>query len=451
MVESRFHTPEIIKLRHLLSVARKPSDLLMAEAVLGEDCYGISAMVSFPFNEAGSCFPSFTIPAALRSGSMVPYLCHPHVYVINHEPLVRPSLRIDYTVTFDTNAASYVDRFVRGESLKGQQDEFIHVISSILDHDLNFDQSFYFMENIKEAYPIALGLKDTGTSSPQMFWESLDEDFKRNTVSLQLFLGVDCSHYLKTRELKFDINIEEAVGRSVEFAHWFYASTEGQELINDFLFRQKAILLQLLAILRIQYSSSRGAKHKMSEFLQFVQENAVYYDREAIVAHKYFKDARTVPLLGRINRGGSQRRLMEKTDNLAWDMTAPRSMERMAALQSAGDYMVPFFLTFDQKLRAMIRCYPVKAVIIDRRSGGVSSIPELNTHEYFETEGCDDIVTSFFSEEKRRERFSRETPTLEILSDMIDTEYKKLSAILRGGTEDLTKHSGDTTPRSCPP
>lgn len=404
----------------------------MAEAVLGRDSYGICAMVSFASHEPSSYSHQFTIPLALRRECMVPCLCHPHVYFIDHEPLVRPFLRIDHTVTFDTNFASYVDRFVRGESLKGQQDEFMRVINNILDYNLNFDLSFYFMENIKQAYPIELVVKDDGSSSPQMLWELLDPDFRRNIVSLMLFRGVDCDHYRKTRELKFAISMEEAVRRSVDFTYWFYASPEGQELIRDFLFTQKTILLQLFVILRIQFSSSRGARSKIKEFLQFVQEKWVYSDRETIVAHKYFKDRKTLPLLWKVNRGGVQSRLMEKIDNLAWDMTAPRSMERMAAFQGIGDHMIPFFLTFDRRLRELIRCYPVKAVIIDRRSHGIQSIPELSTTEYFDREGCRDIMRSFFSEDKRRERFLREVPTLETLSDMINREYRELGAILAG-------------------
>jgi hypothetical protein len=439
MTQSRFHKPEIIRFASLLSVARKPSDLSMAEAVLGRDSYGIDAMVSFPFYEAGSYFPSFTIPSTLQREYIVPYLCHPYVYFINHEPLIRPSLRIDYTVTFDTNFASYINRFVRGESLKEQQDEFMHVINDVLDHDLNFDSSFYFVENIKKAHPIALRIKGHGPDSPQMFWELLDEGFRHNIVSLELFRGVDCGHYRKTRELKFDVNIVEAVRKSVGFTHWFYASTEGQQLISDFFFTQKVILLQLLGILRVQFSSSRGARNKIKEFLELVQEKLVYSDRETIVAHKYFKDRKMLPLLEKVNRGGVQRRLMEKIDNLAWDMTAPWWMERMAAFQDGGDYTVPFFLTFDQKLRQLIKCYPVKAVIIDRRSGGVLSIPELNTREYFVKEGCKDVITSFFSEENQRQRFSREVPTLEILSDMVNCEYRELRAILGLNAEDLTR------------
>lgn len=427
-VGSRFHTPELRRFYARLSAAQRPSDLSMAETVLGRDSYEIGAMVSFPRPEAGSHSLPFTAPSTLPREYVIPYLCYPYVYFINHEPLVRPSLRIDYTITFDTNVAGYVNRLVRGESLKGQEDEIMHVIDDILYHDLNFDPSFYFVENIKQAYPLALRIPKDETNSPHKFWESLDDSFRENIVNLELFRNCNCQHYRKTRKLKFDIGIEEAIAKSVNSTYWFYASAEVQELIKDLLFQQKAILFQLLVILKVQFSSSRGPRKKIKRFLEFMQEEGMYFDRETIVAYKYFKDRKTIPLLGRVNKGGAQTGLREKIDNLAWDMTAPRLMERMIAVNEPGDYMVPFFLTFDQKLRELFRCYPVKAVIIDRRTGGVQSIPELNTGAYFEKEGCGDM--SFFSEEKRIERFSREVPTLEILSDRIDNEYRELNAIL---------------------
>jgi len=445
-VRSRFHTPEIRRFFACLSVAQRPSDLLMAETVLGRDSYGIGAMVSFPRYEADSHFSPFTAPSTLLRKYVIPYLCYPYVYFINHELLVRPSLRIDYTVTFDTNFASYVNRFVRGESLKGQKDEIMHVIDDILYHDLNFDASFYFVENIKKAYPLALEITKDETNSPHKFWESLDDSFRQNIVSLELFRNFNRQHYLKTRKLKFDIGIKEAISKSVNFTYWFYASAEGQELIRNLLFQQKAILFQLLVILKVQLSSSGKARKKIKKFLEFMQEEGMYFERKTIVAYKYFKDRKTVPLLGRVNKGGAQTGLMEKIDNLAWDMTAPRLMERMIAVNGPSDYMVPFFLTFDQTLRELFRCYPVKAVIIDRRSGGVLSIPELNAGAYFEKEGCGDMITSFFSEEKQIERFSREVPTLEILSDRINNEYRELNAILSSSAEDSTEDTSSFSP-----
>lgn len=165
MVESRFHTPEVHRFAEHLSAAKRPSDLLWAEAVLGRDSYGIDALVSLPLYEEDSHFPLFEAPSTLPKKYVVPYLHYQYVYFVNHEPLIRPWLKIDYTLTFDTNFASYVDKVVRGEPLKGQQDEVMQVIDDILYNDLNFDPAFYLVENIKKAHPIALRMKNGGINS----------------------------------------------------------------------------------------------------------------------------------------------------------------------------------------------------------------------------------------------------------------------------------------------
>jgi len=438
MVESRFHEPEVLRFAEHLSLAKRPSDLLRAEAILSKDSWGIDAMVSLPFYEESSHFPLFVAPSSLPRQYVVPYLCHPYVYFVNHEPLVRPWLKMGYIIIFDTNFASYVDKVVRGEPLKSQQDEVMRVIDDILYNDLNFDPTFYLVENIKKAYPIALGMKDNEINSPHRFWDLLDEGFRQNIVSLQLFRDVDYLHYRKLRKLKFNISYEEAVTRSINLTHKFYASSEGQELVSLFLFLEKVILHQLLGILKIQFSSRRGAKNKTVEFLEFVQKEGLYFEREAIVAHKYFQDSKTIRILESVNRG-MQTDLWGKIDNLAWDMTAPRFMERMIAMEAEADFIIPFFLTFDRNLRELIRCYPVKAVIIDRRSGGVLSIPGVRTRDYFMRAGCWNRISGFFSDEKRIERKAKEVPTLEILSERINSLYEELNAILSFAPKDSTK------------
>ena len=198
------------------------------------------------------------------------------------------------------------------------------------------------------------------------------------------------------------------------------------------------ILHQLLGILKIQFSSRRGAKNKTVDFLEFVQKEGLYFEREAIVAHKYFQDSKTIRILESVNRG-TQTDLWGKIDNLAWDMTAPRFMERMIAMEAEADFIIPFFLTFDRNLRELIRCYPVKAVIIDWRSGGVLSIPSVRTRDYFMRAGCWNRISGFFSDEKRIERKAKEVPPLEILSERINSLYEELNAILSFTPKDSTK------------
>lgn len=427
MEHAQFDRPEVQAFAALLSSAMRPSDVEAAKRVLVEDLYGISAMVSFPFSEP-YCY-SFPVPLTLQK-YVVPYLSYPHVYFISHEPLIRP-LTITYMVMFDTNFASYVDKFVRGEPLGQQQEEVRQIIHELLYNNVNFESSFYMVENLKKARPIAIAMNEDEAKSPRKFWDLLDEGLRQNIISLRLFNNVDCSIYKRTGTLKYVIDRDEATDKSIEFAHWTYVS-EGQELIDDFLFRQKAILFQLLLMLKVQFSSKRGPRNKIREFLDYVQEAGVYFEREAILAHKYFKNRSAIPILAEVNRGGVQKSLFQKIDKLAWDMTAPRYMERMIAGRSPADFIVPFFLSFDEKLRNMIGHYRVKAVIIDRRSAtAVLPVPAPTSNEYFTREGCGDIIGSFSLKQKREERKSREIPTLEILSDTTDQLYEELSTILR--------------------
>ncbi|MBM2824757.1 MAG: hypothetical protein HW402_421, partial [Dehalococcoidales bacterium] len=136
------------------------------------------------------------------------------------------------------------------------------------------------------------------------------------------------------------------------------------------------------------------------------------------------------PILNQINKGGKQKGLWKNINNLAWDLSAVRFMERMFTMRERGDYMIPFFFSFDNKLRYFIRAFPAKAVIIDRISEGVVSIPGLNTWKYLKQEGCADITASFFSAEKMSERFAkiRTNPDVPLIS--IRSEYKLLRAAL---------------------
>jgi len=432
MNKSRFHTKACLVFGNMLSSAKTPHDLEIIQRSLGTDLSKMGAVVSLPVCEPGEIFGPVTFPEYLFRDYVVPYFRFPYTYIIHHEPLYRPMLAIDYTVTFDTNFATYVKAIVRNGSLEGQQEEVKHAMDEILYNNVNFDLFFYFVENIKVAYPIVLRTRNREFKSGLTFWKLLDKDFRWNIVCLKLFRNVDNRHYQETRMLKFNIGFREAVRESIDFTYKFYASAEGKELIGEILLPlQRLILVELLAILRIEFSSKKGPREKLKQFLDFVQDKGwVYLERETILAHRYFKSRLAVPMLEKINRGGEQRGLLKKIDNLAWDMTAVRFMEMMFTRQEKGDYMIPFLFSFDNNLRDLVRSFPAKAVIIDRMSNGVLTVPELNTREYFEKEGCGDIIASFFSEEKMSERFSRGRVEAREQLSHIRKEYKALRMVL---------------------
>jgi hypothetical protein len=303
------------------------------------------------------------------------------------------------------------------------------VIDNILYANANLDDSFYFVENIKQVRSLAQKVRAAGGSSKDL-WAAMDEGFRENIVNLTLFRGVDNKYYQNTQDLRFDISRDEATKRAIDLVGEFYLSDEFAELIDYLLSCQMIILLQLLAALRIQYSFNEGPKRKLTRLLECLQQNGVYFERETVIAHRYFKDRDAVPIMNTVNKGGRHTDLLSRVDNLAWDMTIPRYMEQYTAVNAPGDFMIPSCLTFDQKLLELIRCFSVKAVIIDRSTGSVLSVPVSSTKEFFENEGCGDVFSDFKSEKKMNERMGMRQPTIAELERQINIECDALRSIL---------------------
>jgi len=91
---------------------------------------------------------------------LVPYFSSPNIYFLDDASLTdmlslnEAKLKIDYSLMFDTNLASYINKLVRGESLGNIQGKVISLIDSVLQDDLNSDHLFYMLENTKNVFPL---------------------------------------------------------------------------------------------------------------------------------------------------------------------------------------------------------------------------------------------------------------------------------------------------------
>jgi hypothetical protein len=427
-----FDTPDFKRLAIALRSIKNQVQLDSIQQNLSSRLHGIRIIASFPTSEPYLKSP-FNFPSKFSMKYFTPYLCNPNLYYFHHSPLILPHDRnLDYTVTFDTNFASYIKTVVKNNTIHMLSGEIQQTFDYVLANGFNFDPLFYFVENIKLARPIAMRMKNQGSFTPIEFWDSLNEYFRSNMVYLQLFLNIDDLSYRNTRNLKFKISLKEAEAKAIDFAYKFYASPENNFLANDyFLPNQRLGLLYLLAILQIQFSSNKSAKNKLSEFLKFIQERGiVYLERETIVAFEYFKNRSNIPILTSIYKGCNPDGLLGKVDNIAWDFTACRFLEQLFAVHPTGDYYIPFLLSFDKNLRELIKIYPVKAVVVDSDSGYVHSIPDINTNDYFMNNGCWDIWSEFATEEKRAERNSRIVNDDKETLSKIKAEYQQLRNVL---------------------
>ncbi|MCZ8251551.1 MAG: hypothetical protein O9318_03680 [Hylemonella sp.] len=416
-----------------LSKAEDPSDAALAWAILQRKHPDLSAMVAL------GRYDKAIIPQSVKKyigkphSYLVPYFSSEKIYFLDDELLTGMfssgefQFRIDYSVMFDTNIATYIDKLVRGESLGNVQSKVVSLVDDILHDDLNFDHLFYMTENVKNVLPII----ERDPSSKLQFWKSLNRGFRNNLVSLQIFRSINCQEYKRTCNPRPEFSFRQAARYAIDFTYDFYASEVGKDHVLNFVLLQRLILLQLIGMVKIQLSSGKSAKHKMGQFFSYIHEVVgAYFDREAIIAHKYFCDRNAIEMLERIKKGGGKRGLLKKLDNIAWDMAAPRFMERLIVAGGDGRYFIPMFLTFDSGLRELLGHYAVKGAVFNKTTGAYAPIPAINTREYFAQHGCQDEIDHLYSEPVRTERLSREKPTRFTIHRLIRREFKALRALI---------------------
>ena len=124
-----------------LTSARTSSDLAMIEAGLSSDLLGIHAIVALRESSVESRMPSVSFPIGLLTDHIVPYFSHQNLHFIHHEKLKRVTLAVDYSITFDTNAATHIRRIVENGSLKALGESVAKVFDIILMNDWNFDRA----------------------------------------------------------------------------------------------------------------------------------------------------------------------------------------------------------------------------------------------------------------------------------------------------------------------
>jgi hypothetical protein len=437
-----FHTAEFQMCAALLSDARTPFEVELAWSSLGNKHPNLSAILSL------ENYPKSALPPTIDKYSDGPksyltsYFQSSRLFFFDDDMASQMHSNgeihfgIDYTLMFDTNVATYINKLVRNEPLGKIEPKVRSLLDSVLRDNLNFDHIFYMMENSRSV-PLH---HDSNPMSKLAFWKRINKKFRSNMVSLQLFRSINSEQYAITGDVTPEFSYFTATRNAILFCHDFYASKAGQEHVTHFVLIQRLILLSLIGMVNIQLSSKKGAAFKISKYFKYVHEIVgVYMDREAIIAHTYFSDSKNIKMLEKIKKGASIQRLIRQLSNIAWDMAAPRMMEKMMTLGGAhheeARYFIPMFMSFDAGLKELLSIYRVKGAIYDRINGDLVQLPEKNSKEYFLENGCGQSLDALLNPISISERRSRARPDRQSVHSAIRQEFKTLRNLLK--PEDL--------------
>lgn len=434
-----FANEKVTRCASMLSVAKTPNDALVAWSCMHGQHPDLVGIVCLDSYKRSALPPSVKKYTKAPINYLVPYFESENIYFLE-DNLLKEMFRekqaifpIDYTLMLDTNIASYVNKLVRREPLGNLQNEIVTLIDGILHDDLNFDSIFYMIENVKNV----AGQSNREWGSKVCFWRTLDKGFRSNLVSLQIFRGIDCKEYRRTSNPKSLFTYRDAARRAINCAYDFYASKLGRDKILDFVLLQRLILLQLIGMVRVQLSSNRSASKKMSTYFNYINEVVgAYFDRESVIAHKYFLDRDSIGILKKFHKGMPMSGLLKKLDNIAWDMAAPRFMEKLIAsmaVDDGGRYFIPMFVSFDSSLRELLSLYPVKGAMYSKSEGWLIPLPKIDTMDYFQSHGCGGDLVRLFSEPVKSERMSRPKPSRLSVHSLIRREYRELRKVISHG------------------
>ena len=327
-----------------------------------------------------------------KGGFLRPLFAHDNVYFLNRRiaeeqrfDLVSP-VRVDTTLEFDTNVASYIEGFV--ENIPNSNPEGVRdILDFVIRTDrANFAYNFYAWEN------------------SQGFYEgSRVSSIRRNLRSIMKLDYLDYQEYLKKGVVRATISDQELDVKAEEKLQALYDPTNSKGLMSDLLPVNEMIYLILLKIVEIEHRDKRRKLDlKIEELYQFLHfDLKTLFVREVIMALHYFKNRSELTFFGKfinLRRKEQGQQLLKDLKNMSWDLMLFRVMERMATLPGQGDFLIPYFLSFDKKMVELFDLFPLRAILAYGDAAQMVPIWETAPLEELNKDIDIEYIKDYFSE-----------------------------------------------------
>lgn len=336
----------------------------------------------------------------------VPYFRNDNIFALDtnimHSMTNNLNLQIpfDHSVMLDTNYTSYIKGFLKERNKPNQlNDSTSKTLDTLLKNRFNYDNTFYLIENYNNLF----------SSGDESFTIQNKDHITlyENLYYVELFKSIDEETYIKHNSIKYTISENEARQNVDQIIRLFYSGTYKEEL-KIFIEMHRNMTLFLVGIWQIQFSSKANAKNKMKKLFDYVVNKVgIYYEREMVIAYKYFENSKAVPMLNKINKGRKNVEnveLLEKVENIAWDFLVPRIMEFHINVNKDRSNFIPFFLSHDKKLKELMGMFKIKGVLLHKQTREFIPFSNLDTTRFFKERGLLKELDSFNIEETLSKR-----------------------------------------------
>ena len=306
----------------------------------------------FIFAADTGALPGFAVNRTFSAGAAVRSLFKTErVFVLDTETAAEMQsgqaiYPIDYSISLDTNAMSYLVPYILGKRGKPIPADFQEVFEFIARPEVYVDPLPYFTENM-----------------PNLAANGPADKIFENLKAYEVLRTIDATWLKSKGEIRsLSSDYELAISAQKQISK-MYLDAKNDAVMKGVIFRHQYMYACLLKMAMVQLKSpSASVAKKMATFLEFCHSTvATMSTREAVVAREYFTRGQKLTFFGKIQKRKDG--ILKLLKNMAWDMWHIRQLELSMTfkLTKHARYFFPALLTFDQKFIEIMDLYPLKA------------------------------------------------------------------------------------------
>ena len=306
----------------------------------------------FIFSANDGPLPGLSIGRNFDNGSAIRSLFSKEkVFVLDKETLKEMSkgtarFQIDYSISLDTQALSYLEPYISGYFNKLPND-FKEIFNFISQENVFVDPLPYIHENYHNL---------TNEKSAERIFSKLK--------AYEVLRNLDIKELERSSIVKACIPESEIIAITQQQIARMYRDLDNVFYMNELNISFNYEYAHLLKMICIQLDNPKISRYKkVSEFLDFCHfdVSAIGF-REVFIACKFFENGQKLDFFSKIQK--NKKDLFQIIKGMAWDLYHIRQMERFSTMRPdhRARYFFPSFLTCDKRLIEILDLYPLKCL-----------------------------------------------------------------------------------------
>lgn len=251
---------------------------------------------------------------------------------------------IDYSVSLDTQALSYLEPYIYETSKKIPAD-FAEVFEFLAREDVNVDPMPYLHENL---------LKHN-------YFTDFNKIFSRYK-SYEILRTLDLKHLRANKQIRSKLSDEHLnIKTQQNLATIIHGIDDNVRKALTFRVDSYYCIIMKMAIIHFTRPQLTLAQ-KLEEILDFMdKELTTIFMRELIIAYEFFKQGTKLNFFGKIQLNNLN--ILRDMRNMAWDFFHIRQLEENLTINFNNEtrYYFPSLLTLDKRFNQIIEICPLKA------------------------------------------------------------------------------------------